>query len=31
MVKDFVPARSTADTGIIIKPHLLQGEIKLNQ
>ena len=24
MVKDFIPARSTADTGIIIKPHLLQ-------
>ena len=24
MVKDFVPARSTVDTGIIIKPHLLQ-------
>lgn len=23
MVKDFIPARSTADTGIIIKPHLL--------
>ena len=23
MVKDFVPARSTTDTGIIIKPHLL--------
>jgi hypothetical protein len=24
MVKDFIPARSVADTGIIIKPHLLQ-------
>jgi hypothetical protein len=24
IVKDFIPARSTADTGIIIKPHLLQ-------
>jgi hypothetical protein len=24
MVRDFVPARVTADTGIIIKPHLLQ-------
>mgnify|MGYP003396739107 CR=1 FL=1 len=24
MVKDFIPARSTADTGIVIKPHLLQ-------
>lgn len=24
MVKDFIPARSTADTGIIIKPHVLQ-------
>lgn len=24
VVKDFIPARSTADTGIIIKPHLLQ-------
>jgi len=24
MVKDFIPARSTADTGIIIKPYLLQ-------
>lgn len=24
MVKDFIPARSTADTGIIIKPHILQ-------
>jgi hypothetical protein len=24
MVKDFVPARTVADTGIIIKPHLLQ-------
>ena len=24
MVKDFIPARSTADTGVIIKPHLLQ-------
>ena len=24
MVKDFIPARSIADTGIIIKPHLLQ-------
>ena len=24
MVKDYVPARSVADTGIIIKPHLLQ-------
>ena len=23
MVKDFIPARSVADTGIIIKPHLL--------
>lgn len=23
MIKDFVPARSTTDTGIIIKPHLL--------
>lgn len=23
MVKDFIPARSTADTGIIIKPHIL--------
>lgn len=23
-VKDFIPARSVADTGIIIKPHLLQ-------
>ena len=24
MVRDFIPARVTADTGIIIKPHLLQ-------
>ena len=24
MVKDFIPARSVADTGVIIKPHLLQ-------
>ena len=24
MVKDFVPARAVADTGIIIKPHLLE-------
>jgi hypothetical protein len=24
MVRDFIPARSVADTGIIIKPHLLQ-------
>jgi hypothetical protein len=24
VVKDFIPARSTADTGIIIKPHILQ-------
>lgn len=24
MVKDFIPARSTADTGVIIKPHILQ-------
>jgi len=24
MVKDFVPARTVADTGIIIKPHLLE-------
>lgn len=24
MVKDFIPARSVADTGIVIKPHLLQ-------
>lgn len=23
MIKDFVPARSTTDTGVIIKPHLL--------
>lgn len=23
MVKDFIPARSTADTGVIIKPHIL--------
>ena len=23
MIKDFVPARSTVDTGVIIKPHLL--------
>ena len=24
MVKDFIPARAVADTGVIIKPHLLQ-------
>jgi len=24
MVKDFIPARSTVDTGIIVKPHILQ-------
>lgn len=24
MVKDFIPARSVADTGIVIKPHILQ-------
>lgn len=24
MVKDFIPARAVADTGIIIKPHILQ-------
>lgn len=24
VVKDFIPARSTVDTGVIIKPHLLQ-------
>jgi len=29
MVKDFVPVRASATTGIIIKPHLLErGKIK---